>query len=119
MEKYVNIIKEIIRNHPEDINLDKTINRNKIILNRKKRYYIINTSINIPKHYISIIKIKKEFYKKYFLIESSYDTDINYIIKYKNEVIPINSGIYNRIETMWNILIYDRIVDNEIEESII
>lgn len=102
MKKYINILKDIIREHPDDLPLHPQILQDKIFLGDKKRYYLYRTIINIPKHEISIVKIKKDYYKKHFIFEKKYDENNISFIKYKGEIIHIDDEFYNRLLTMWS-----------------
>jgi len=109
MGKHIDIIKEIIRDNPEDLPMQHTIYNDKISLDRKKRYYIERISIDIPKHNVSIIKIIKQYYKGYFIFERKYDTDISYHIKYNDEIIDISRNVYKDLDYKWyNITIIKR-----------
>jgi len=101
MKNQLKIIKEIIRDNPEDLPLQYSVINDKISIDKKKRYYIERRSINIPKHDISIVKTRREHYKGRFIFETKYDTDRSYHIKYKGEIIHINKGDFDRLDHMW------------------
>jgi len=94
-------IRDIIQNHPLDLPLQYSVSNDKISVEKKKRYYIERRSINIPKHDLSIVRIKKEHFKGRILFETHYDTHFTYHIKYQGEIIHINGSQYNVLDYRW------------------
>ena len=101
MKKIVNKIKNIIINNPNDLPLGHVIINDIITLEKKKRYYIEKSIIELKTFNISIIKIKKDFYKGFFIFEKKVNTEFTCIIKDGEEITPITSGEYDIIESMW------------------